>query len=369
MFVSIRKNYFFNAKEANARIFTGEQMAIAGGCFGGANGERGFINYFDAVLKDVGRLYILKGGCGCGKSTLMRTVANEAAARGETAEPIYCASDPNSLDGIVLRQRGVAVVDGTAPHERSPRCVGAVDCTVDLGEYLNAKKLRERADEITALTDKKGKCYKSAYGLLAAAGEIRVRIDELVSPAVLWGKLHGAARRIAARHTGKGGTAEVCLRPRTAFCGKGIVAVSDYGYEKPCVVHDPYGTAHYFYRALFAACIKERCAVTVSPDPQSPDRIESLRTDTDGTLFCTDTADHTDGVINMERFVDKELMRRTRARRRFLQKAYLGLTDAAKETLAEARELHGKLEDIYVPAVNFARIDKRTAALIKDIFA
>lgn len=349
-------------------FFTGEQMT-AGGCFGGANGERGFINYFDSVLKDVGRLYILKGGCGCGKSTLMRAVANEATARGEAAEPIYCASDPNSLDGIVLRQRGIAVIDGTAPHERSPRCVGAVDCIVDLGEYLNVKRLRERAEEITALNDKKGRCFQSAYGLLAAAGEIRARIDELTAPAVLWGKLHGAARRIAARHTVKGGTAEVELRPRTAFCGKGVVAVSDYGHEKLCTVHDPYGTAHYFYRALFAACVKEGCAVTVSPDPQSPDRIEALRTDTDGTLFRTDTADSADGVINMERFIDKEHMRRTRARRRFLQKAYCGLTDAAREALAQARDLHGKLEDIYVPAASFARIDRRTAALIKDIFA
>lgn len=365
--MSIRKSYFFVAERGKTPVFTGELMVITGGCFGGANGERGFVNYFDTVFKGLGRLYILKGGCGCGKSSLMRAIAAEAERRGETVEPVYCASDPDSLDGVILRQRGVGVLDGTAPHERAPRYTGVVDSIVDLGEYLNTKKLRERSTEIIELTDKKKACYKRAYGLLAAAGGIRTQISQLTDDAVLWEKMEGAAKRIAAKQAA--GEMHIRLRPRKAFCGKGLVSAEGYGASEIYAVNDPYDIAHHFYRALFAACVDRGASITISPDAQSPHRIEAVRMDESGVLFCGDGVETASNVVNMERFVDKEQIRRTRHQRRFLEKARKGLTEAARDALAEARSLHGKLEGIYIPAMSFARVDKRTAALIKEIFA
>ncbi len=343
-------------------------MSFTGGCFGGANGERGFVNYFDAVCEGIGRLYIIKGGSGCGKSTLMRAAAAEAEKRGETAELIYCASDPASLDGVLFRERGVGILDGTAPHERAPRYTGAVDCIVDLGEYLNVKRLRERAPELVELTDRKSALYERAYGLLSAAGEIRRQISLLTEEALLWNKAFAAARRIAAKHAG-GGEGGVSLRPRTAFCAAGRAEAEDYGCSAVYAVHDPYDAAYCFYRALLAACLEYGIPVTLSPDETSPQRIEALRLDTDGVLFKTGETEDAAGTVNLERFVDREALKRTRARRRFLEKARASLTEAAREALAEARALHCAIEDIYVPAMNFDRVDRRKNALIKEIFA
>lgn len=348
---------------------SGGLMIVTGGCFGGANGERGFVNYFDAVCRGVDRLYIIKGGSGCGKSSLMRAVAAEAEKRGETPELIYCASDPQSLDGVVLRRRGVGILDGTAPHERAPRYTGAVDGIVDLGEYLDTKRLRERSAEIVDLTDQKKACFERAYGLLSAAGEIRRQTSALTDAAVLWDKMNAAAGRIAAKFTSKGAKPHVYLRPRTAFGGKGIAEAENYGCTSVYAVNDSYDTAHHFYRALLAALINRGAPVTVSPDPITPGRIEALRLDESGVLFRCGEAENAEGVVNMARFTDKELIKASRSRRRFLEKARLGLTEAARESLAEARALHHEIEDIYVPSMNFARVDKRKAALIKEIFA
>lgn len=347
----------------------GELMITTKGCFGGGNGERGFVNYFDAVLQGVDRIYVLKGGCGCGKSTFMRGIAAEAERRGEAAELIYCASDPDSLDGVVLRERGVGIVDGTAPHERVPRCVGAVDCLVDLGEYLNSKELRKHADEIKALTLQKSACYKRAYGLLAAAGGLREEIARLNADAILWGKLEAAAARIAAKHAQKENAPHMHLRGRSAFCGKGIVTAEDYGFNELYAVNDVNDTAYLFYRALFSACLKQDCSITVSPDALTPNRISALRLDGKGVLFCTDGKEETSGTVNMERFVNRQALCKTRQKRRFLEKARKGLTEAAREALAEARAVHARLEDIYVPAASFSRVDKRRALVTKEIFA
>ena len=62
---------------------------------------------------------ILKGGPGCGKSSLMRAVGAAAEERGLQVEYIRCSGDPDSLDAILLPEKKTAIVDGTAPHERA----------------------------------------------------------------------------------------------------------------------------------------------------------------------------------------------------------------------------------------------------------
>ena len=86
--------------------------------FVGANSPQGFYSLYDQLLppETANAIYIIKGGPGCGKSTLMRQVAAQATQAGETAEYILCSGDPDSLDGVVLpRLSGEStarVVDG-----------------------------------------------------------------------------------------------------------------------------------------------------------------------------------------------------------------------------------------------------------------
>lgn len=90
--------------------------------FLGANSPTGFYSLYSELLppETASVIYILKGGPGCGKSTLMRQVAQQAAQAGETVEYILCSADPDSLDAVVLPRLGAALVDGTAPHGTAP---------------------------------------------------------------------------------------------------------------------------------------------------------------------------------------------------------------------------------------------------------
>ena len=75
--------------------------------FGAANTSRGFENYFPNIFnpKKFDRIYIIKGGPGSGKSTIMKKIAKAAVQKGY--EPILyrCSSDVQSLDGIIGRER------------------------------------------------------------------------------------------------------------------------------------------------------------------------------------------------------------------------------------------------------------------------
>ncbi len=86
--------------------------------FLGANSKDGFYSLMDRLIDpaEARAIYILKGGPGCGKSSLMKKVGQAAQDAGCCPQYIYCSGDPDSLDGLVIDEWGVALCDGTAPH-------------------------------------------------------------------------------------------------------------------------------------------------------------------------------------------------------------------------------------------------------------
>ena len=85
--------------------------------FLGANTPQGFVSRFDQLADptDGWREFVIKGGPGAGKSTLMKRLAIKAEQKGEPIQRIHCASDPDSLDGVIFLDKRAAIVDATAP--------------------------------------------------------------------------------------------------------------------------------------------------------------------------------------------------------------------------------------------------------------
>ncbi|SMB80482.1 hypothetical protein SAMN00017405_0883 [Desulfonispora thiosulfatigenes DSM 11270] len=88
--------------------------------FAGGNTSEGFYSFYHYMVKpDATRFFIIKGGSGTGKSTFMRYIGKEMASRGYELEYHHCSSDFNSIDGVVIKDLDIGLVDGTAPHEAS----------------------------------------------------------------------------------------------------------------------------------------------------------------------------------------------------------------------------------------------------------
>ena len=70
----------------------------------GANSPGGFHSLYDELLRpeEARSIYILKGGPGCGKSSLMRRVGEAMEDLGLDVEYIACSGDPDSLDAVVI---------------------------------------------------------------------------------------------------------------------------------------------------------------------------------------------------------------------------------------------------------------------------
>ncbi|MFB6466308.1 PRK06851 family protein [Cytobacillus sp. Hz8] len=131
--------------------------------FAGGNTARGFFSLYESNLQGLSRVYILKGGPGTGKSTLMKTIGNNWLKKGFNIEFLHCSSDNDSIDGVIIPALKVGIVDGTAPHIIEPAAPGAIEEYVNLGEAWDSEKLSLQASEIIFLNSQIKEAFQSAY--------------------------------------------------------------------------------------------------------------------------------------------------------------------------------------------------------------
>jgi hypothetical protein len=138
--------------------------------FPGSNSARGFFSFFDQIIApEDGRVLVIKGGPGIGKSTFMSKIGKALQEYGYDVEYQHCASDSTSLDGLVVPALAVALIDGTFPHVFDPPYPGVAGEIIDLGRFWDAAGIREKKDRIIKLEAEIGRLFKQAHRLLAVA--------------------------------------------------------------------------------------------------------------------------------------------------------------------------------------------------------
>lgn len=137
-----------------------------------ANSARGFVNMFDSNIKGLDKIFILKGGPGTGKSSLMRNIGMKWYNKGFDVEFIHCSSDNGSLDGVIIPALKIGIVDGTAPHIIEPSAPGAIEEYVNLGAAWNSKSLSTHKNEILNIKNEISKCYEDTYKTFGEAIKI-----------------------------------------------------------------------------------------------------------------------------------------------------------------------------------------------------
>ena len=343
--------------------------------FAAANTEHGFRSLFPVCFspEEHRRIYILKGGPGTGKSTLMKNVGFAAEANGYEAEYFYCSSDTASLDGVRIPALGVAILDGTAPHRVDPVYPGAVERIVDLGEAFDDAGLEKKKREIVSLCGVKEDAYRTAYRYLAAAGRVAQEIDALLSPVFLSAKAEGAAVRLV----------NMLKRTETGVEARRYVsAIGTRGYAKLdtlqrkakriCAVTERNGLEYLFMNKLYEVLSKENIAMTVCMTPLVSSHLEAIYIEGEDVLFAVmneEEAQRADKIVNSARFVSREDLAARRTRLRFAERCVQLLLDGALSSLAEAGRSHAELERIYGQYVDFSIVDRIKNRMIAEIFA
>ena len=348
----------------------------------GANTPAGFYSLFDGLYDahDGWRAYIIKGGPGTGKSTLMKKIAAEADARGLYCERVYCSSDPASLDAVILPRLKIAVADGTPPHAIEPRYPGVCERIVDLGAYRDDGALRENAAEIIAKTDLNSDQHRKCVGFLAAAKSVADDAGRFVCASLRLDKLKKFAAKLA--QSGFGAVSDSPGRESRRFLSAltpegGVIFGGSFNAlcEKHTVLEDEYGVSSSLLLRLLKDAALERghdCIVCLCPtDPQ---KIEHLILPSLSAGFFTSNGFHTyegtpDVAVDCARFSDPEVLKRHKNRIAFDRRAEKEMLDEAVGKLANAKKIHDGLEQYYAAAMDFDRLNEAGERLIEEIFS
>lgn len=349
--------------------------------FLGANSPTGFYSLYDQLI-DLDRaqaLYLLKGGPGCGKSTLMRSVGQRLEEAGHPVEYIQCSGDPDSLDAIVDHQLGAAIVDATAPHVVEPTCPGALERYVNLGDCYDEAALKPMRHQLVDAMAGYKDCYRRAYRCLTAAAEIRADLRALLETPALERRMVRRARGILSRECKQtGGQAGTSVqRFLGAVCCQGRVcnfSTVEALCQRVYVLCDTYGLGHPLLSTLAAGAMAAGYDVIVCPDPTQPDRMSHVLIPALSLGFVSSPPEQpytgrSYRRLRLDAMADGEVLRHSRARLRFSRKIAAALTDEAVEAMAQAKEMHDHLETLYHPHVDFDRVEAIAADIAGQLLS
>nr|WP_245350095.1 PRK06851 family protein [Cytobacillus eiseniae] len=156
--------------------------------FAGGNTARGFYSLYESNLQGLDRLFILKGGPGTGKSSLMKAIGSEWADKGFDLEYLHCSSDNDSIDGVIIPALKVGIVDGTAPHVIEPKAPGAIEEYVNLGKAWDSKALAVQKEAIIQISQQVSQSFETAYSKFAEALKIHDRWEKIYYENMDFGK-------------------------------------------------------------------------------------------------------------------------------------------------------------------------------------
>lgn len=347
--------------------------------FLGGNTPSGFHSLYHELSRPerMQALYILKGGPGCGKSTLMRRVARHARAAGLDTEEIPCSGDPDSLDGLLLPALGAAVVDGTAPHVVEPQCPGAVEQYVDLSRFYDRQALRPLKGELLSAAREYQGHYRQAYRCLRAAGALGEEVYAAARSPQAEEKLERRARGIVGREVKKTGGGEGRLSQRflSALTCRGrltlwetVEAQADRVYE----LRDRYGLAHHLLAPILSAALAAGHDAVACPDPMAPRRLAHLILPGLALAFVTSTPEQPwprrpYRRLRLDAAAGAGPQPLNRPKLRFTQKVMAALEGDAVDALARAKAAHDALEGLYHPHVDFAGVDRTADAVAREL--
>ena len=347
----------------------------------GANSPAGFYSLYDQLINpaDAADIFILKGGPGCGKSSLMRAVAKAVEERGLAVEYIQCSGDPDSLDAVLFPALKAAIVDGTAPHVVEPRFPGVVERYVNLGECYDREGLQKARREIlSCMTGYKG-FYARAYRCLTAAAQLGEDMRSMVLSPAVEAKIAKRAKGILSREVKKSGREPGravqrflgCISWQGVLCNFGTAdALCKRVYE----LSDTYGLGHVLLTHLASGAMAAGYDVIVCPCPLYPDRMEHLLIPDLSLAFVTSTPalpyeKRPYRRIRLDAMGDPDLLRRNRARLRFSRKVSAALMEEAVDALRQAKSMHDDLEALYNPHVDFEEVYRRAGGIAEELLS
>ena len=326
--------------------------------FAAANGFAGFRSYFPEVFnsKDYAGIFILKGGPGTGKSSLLRKLCDFGEKNGFRVKKVLCSSDVYSLDGVILEKNGIrfAAIDGTAPHTRDTELPGAVDEIINLGDNWDSERLASEKRLIVSLTKKKAQHYKKAYELLSYAGKVSAIIDKTEEENIDIENIKIGAKSLAEELSPYEASGEESFMLNESFARQGLLRIdaAEENSSRVIRISESGFAARIYMSKLLSELRKKAVGLTVFPGVFEGENVRAILLNTTKTAIVVSDTPTPD--IDLQRYVSKP---QSTVLLKSLENAKDTLLEESRRYFSFASDLHFELEKIYISAMNFKEND------------
>lgn len=351
--------------------------------FAASNTKDGFVSYFDKIFgeDECDRLYILKGGPGCGKSTFMKKLGKRAEDNGLHTVYFHCSSDPESLDGIIIKEKRIAVIDGTSPHAVEPMLSGAREIIIDLGRGWDTDKLYDNKAEIQRLSQIKKQCYKDCYSFLNSKSVMDGLTYNLVMPHVLFEKLEKSAAKFVKNSLKSKSLGTTKIRITEALSSLGKIRLFSFeDMAETCVfLKEPFSgcrLSHLYMSKIYEFAKNEgvKAFISFKADKKGefnalyfPDAGVSVSMYDEKAVEKCDRSLKKCKIVNCARFLDTKALSHTKPLRKFYSKLSENMEKQALEALSMAGKTHMDIEKIYRLCTDYTTVEKISDEYINKI--
>ena len=343
----------------------------------GNNTPEGFFSYYQYILgqNEADKIICIKGGPGVGKSTFMRKIGEAMLLEGHNVDFMHCSSDNNSLDGIVLRDKKIAMIDGTSPHVVDPINPGAVDSIIHLGDYWDEEGIRKNREALISNNDRVRSIFSRAYNYLAAAGKMYDNLSSIYESAIKHEELYKITAKMIGNElahkeiSSKQGDIKKYFA--SAITPKGFENYLDtllVGFDRIYLIQAPVGVSSEKILNLFMEGAAYRgFNVEGYYCPMKPStKLEHLLIPELSVAFVTSNQYHTPNqskldseiiTIKLEDMVRYDVIKYQEYIINDSKAQMEKLLEKAVYCLGQAKKEHDELEKYYVPNMDFMKID------------
>jgi Cdc6-like AAA superfamily ATPase len=350
--------------------------------FAGGNTARGFHSLYESNLQGLERLFILKGGPGTGKSSLMKKMGKQWVERGFDIEFLHCSSDNDSIDGVLIPALKVGIVDGTAPHIIEPKAPGAVEEYINLGTAWDTKALKHQKDRIQSLTTQISRAFQNAYATFKEALDIHDDWEKIYISNMDFKKADQLTKKLIDKFFGKikiNKQSDIRHRFLGAATPKGAVDfVPNLTEEIPkryFIKGRPGSGKSTLLKNLASAAEERGIDVEVYHCGFDPNSLDMVIFRELGIAIFDSTAPHEyfpsrdgDEIIDMyELLITPGTDKIYEDTLKNIASAYKNKMEQATRWLAKAKQYHDELETIYVAAMDFSKVEEMTRQIENEM--
>ena len=339
--------------------------------FAGTITPNGFVHFFKQImpLERARARYFLKGSSGSGKSTFIKKIAALLDANNFNVDLFHCANDIDSLDALSVDSLGLCMIDSTAPHPLDPEIHIAIDKVIDFAEFIDKQKISPFADEIKDLLLKKEALSGEILGYLSIAGKIYSVNNSAKSRTVSVPLLENALRAELAKFDKIDPGVMFGIDKKyflSVITPNGFVNFAEDFFDdcKIYGIRREIADADIFLSKLRDTAIVHGINTESFYCPFDTNKIEYLRlVDTKEVFVITGKKYEYTGRLDEEIKLPQHM-----PIDELDVKMFDDSLNRAIHLMKKSKDLHDKIEEIYVNTINYKKLDNMTEKFLEDIY-